>query len=278
MPKKVRFFFKRSPKVEFATGKRPIIIPFRIGSLFLLILMIFVSTLLFLRSDLFQIAQIQVGQIPACATEEGIKLTAEAVGASIIFFDTGKASKKIGEKFYCISEVKITKKYPNKLTIATFERIPVAALVQIESQPQLSIATISAIPATDSAFLATTFPLFALDKEGVIFTKLATNSALPRLFFASDLPIGAKISDKEILWLLKFLGKAAEFNLNFSQFVKTSENLIVGQTGDGIKLIMSANFEPEKIASSLQAILRQAKIEGVNFKILDLRFEKPILK
>ena len=280
MAKKVRYFFKRSSKVEIA-GKNHIIIPFHLLTVILLFAMIFISLFLALRSDIFQIKSINAaGPIPECATEDGIKLAIEAIGASTIFYDLDEGEKKISDKFYCIEKIKLTKIYPSSLKVELAERTAVAAGVQLNFQPDLSIATSSAaIIATNSAgMLATQAAFFALDKSGVIFKNLPATPTLPKVYLNSQLALGAKIIDKEVLWLLNFLETAESLNLNFVDFVKTVQGWLIGETNDGVRIILSSAADPVKTSYSLQAILRQAKIEGAKFKILDLRFEKPILK
>lgn len=275
MKKRVRFFLKRSSKVEIQAQKK-IVIPFKFATLALLIFMVFISFFLFLRSDIFQINKIEIsGKISNCATEDGIKLTTEAVGKSSIFFNQKLAREKILEKFYCIGNVLLTKKYPAGLKIEILERIPIAAFIQIEALPNLATATSSA---TTSAVLATPSAVFVLDKEGVIFGNLGQNSTLPKIFSPEKLTLGGKISDSVILWLLEFLEKTENYNLSFVEFIKTQEGVIFGKTSDDIQLILSAEKDSGKTAASLQAILREAKIKGTKFSILDLRFEKPILK
>lgn len=272
MKGKVRFFLKRGSKVEIS-AKTPIVIPFQLATLWLLFLLFFLSFFLFLRSDLFQVKSIKIASnIPECATEEGIKFTLEAAGASIIFFDVKAAEAKILEKFYCIANVRLLKKYPNSLEITISQRLPIAALVEIDLEPVISVATQSA------TMVATNSAIFAIDKQGILFQNLATTSALPKVFVRENLKIPARLTGKEISWLLEFLQAAENFNLDFDQFTKTSEGFFVGTTGDGIRLILSSRLDAAKIASSLQAILRQAKIEGAKFTTLDLRFEKPIIK
>lgn len=280
MAKKVRFFLKRSSKVEIS-GKTHVIIPFHLATVILLFAMIVISLFLALRSDIIQIKSINLaGPIPECATEDGIKLTTEAVGASTIFYDLGAGEKKILGKFYCIEKTKITKIYPSTLKIELTEKTAVAAGVKLDFQPDLLIATSSAaIIATNSASeIATQAAFFALDKSGVIFKNLPATSALPKVYLNSQLVLGAKIIDKEVLWLLNFLKTAESLNLNFADFIKTVQGWLIGEMNDGVRIILSSDSDPLKTAYSLQAILRQAKIEGAKFKILDLRFEKPILK
>lgn len=276
MRRKVRFFLKRSSKVEIQ-GKNPIIIPFQAMTVFLLLLLIFISAFLFFRSDLFQIKAIQLAsQVPDCATEDGIKFETEAIGASIIFYDTNSAKQKILDKFYCIENVELTKAYPATLKVAIFERKPVVAALQIDQNPTLEFATQSA--SLISPNFATTSAIFALDKTGILFKNLPNSVALPKVGIAENLQIPGKITQSEILWLLKFLEAAEGFNLNFSEFIRTQDTTIVGKTGEGLLILLSSRTDEIKVASSLQAILKQAKIEGVKFSLLDLRFEKPILK
>lgn len=276
MPKKVKFFLKRSSKVQIQ-GKNPIIIPFQIVTVILLIILIFLSAFLFIRSDLFQIKAIDlVSQIPDCVSEDGIRFQTEAVGQSIFFYDIEAAKNRILDKFYCLENVELIKSYPSTLKVSVFERKTVLAALQINAEPTLEAATSSAslIPPT----FATQSALFALDKEGFLFKNLSTSSATPKVGIAQNLIIPGKITQGEILWLGKFQETAINFNLNFIEFIKTQDGTIVGKMREGFLILLSAKTDEKKIVSSLQAILRQAKIEGVKFKILDLRFEKPILR
>ncbi len=275
MKKRVRFFLRRSTKVEIQ-AERKIIIPFKFATLLLLTVSGAISLFLFLRSDIFQINKVELtGKIPNCATEEGIKLTTEAVGRSIIFFNTSASKDGILKKFYCIADIKLSKIYPVTLKVAIFERIPIVAAARSQSLPEIAAATTSA---TTSAVLASPSAFFAVDIAGVIFENLSQNTNLPKLYLSENLTLGAKITDFAILWVLEFLEKSADYNLSFLEFTKTQEEVLLGRTKDGVQLIMSAKTDPGKTAASLQAILREAKIEGAKFSILDLRFEKPILK
>lgn len=284
--KKTRFFLKRSQKIVLSGQKNQIIIPFRPLTIVTLFVLIFVSAFLLLRSDMFIIHKVQVLGAEGCINKEQLTQNIDLLGRSIFFADLSKSKKNAIETFPCLGELSFRKKFPDLITVELNLRNPVALVHKREEEATISaeLATASAQTSTKSAEVAIPSAtgsakiFFLVDKEGVLFAYGDENSHLPRVETPQlyNLDVGKRIENKPFRTLLDALVESASLGISIT-VGKIEDGKITIVTNEGIEVIMADKKDGSFYMESLQAILTQAKIEGVVLEKIDFSFEKPVI-
>jgi hypothetical protein len=289
--KKPRFFFRRSPKVIISGSQRQIIIPFRGISVFAIFILLFASIYLIFRSDLFLVHQVKIdGELEDCATEDEVIRNLDVLGRSLVFLNGQEASVRLKSTIACLGEVTIKKNWPDKVKVEAKERKGVALLARLERKEPIQEATASA-QATVSADLQeiatpsvskTSYlqDLFLVDGKGFIFKKIATSSAYPKIDIAKgiNLRVGNQIKDQATLTAISFLELAPSFAFKIAKGQIDQKDKIILFLDEETQVILSKEKDPKTQAASLQAIVREAKIEGAKIRSVDFTFDKPVLQ
>lgn len=233
-----------------------------------------------------------------CVSEDEIKKSVFGVGQNIFFIDTSLIEKSLTSKFECIRKVSVKKVYPQKLNIELSGRSPVAS-VRVFRENEASgsaslvnvlqeIASPSAI-ATDSARLVTfeaerakltpntDYESFWVDDEGNVFVQSSGEEGLPVISVGDfKLSVGSNFGKDLINNLLTIFDKLRALNVGFEEVrLYKQSNLLV--KSEKIILLDLTN-DLQKQLASLQLILEKAKIENENISVIDLRFDKPVVR
>ena len=210
----------------------------------------------------FQIKTILVeGNIPG----NQIKGLENLKGQSLYFLTDSYIADTLVKNNPNIRLVEIIKEFPNKLVLK-LEHIKPAA------QLKLNVG-------------------FAeLSDEGKILKKLKPsqtrlkqkNVRLPIINFYQQfdyyqITTGNNLDYEEIVTTLFLLKKSRELDLKIESIDISGLTMIVFNLKDK-KIIFTSQKTNEKQAFELEAIIKQFKIEAKDFKILDLRFDKPLIK
>jgi hypothetical protein len=89
--------------------------------------------------------------------------------------------------------------------------------------------------------------------------------------------VGDWISFKDIIYSLHFIKTLTGLGLNVERVDINGADMILCKI-DNKEIIFTTNISQELQDYELEKIIRQFKIEGREFKSLDLRFEKPVVK
>ena len=270
---KFRFFIRRNPKLLVGGKSNQIIVPFKPLSIILIILLILLTFYFALRSDLFQIRQLEISNSESfkdCLSEEQLSQRLDVVGRSAIFLETKKLSQDLLADVICLKSVTITTSWPNKIKINAKIRQPVAAIVasasaRIDNQ------------ATAAAEVSSQEQIFLIDEEAVVIKKVATYSALPKIllltaeqnFDVVQLPYRLIKTGVDVISAL------SQLQLAVNELTIDENGQLFAEIEDGVKVLFSNAADPKNQATSLQAILRQAKIDGKKLSKIDLRFTRP---
>lgn len=128
-----------------------------------------------------------------------------------------------------------------------------------------------------------------LSVEGKILKRLKQKDTIPTINFYQQLDYyqinpGNKLDYEEIEITLVLLKKSQYLNLKVENIDISGLNMIVFNlkdstgSGQGKKILFTAEKDREKQEMELETIIKQFKIEAKEFKVLDLRFDKPIVK
>ena len=224
------------------------------------------ATLLFLLllgfNSYFQLRKIQLeadGAIDQIIGLAGLK------GSNLYFLSTATIIDQINKNNPNLLVTEAIKQFPDTLILKLKYVEPVAQL-----KLNLGFAQLSA--------------------DGKILKKIKTDqsppsqkvSQLPIINFYQQLDFyqiapGSSLDYEEILVTLFLLKKGSDLDLKIESIDISGLNMIVFNL-IGKKIIFSAEKDKDKLAFELEAISKQFKIEAKEYKILDLRFDKPIVK
>lgn len=180
--------------------------------------------------------------------------------ASLLMLSTDSVAERMRKSNPFISRIQVAKIFPQTLAL-----------------------TIS--PDGPIAYFESDFGFFALSQEGKVLSKLKeTPSSLnlpiihyfEKLHFASYQP-GDLLNYKDIAMAMKILKKMMEMGMKINTIDIDGVDMI-GFSLKGKTIVFSSGKGVEEQMYQLEQIVHQFKIQGTDFKKLDLRFNRPILE
>lgn len=219
------------------------------------ILLIF-SFFQILRGNFFKINQVICfdNQDP-CQAELWFKTNSLLLGKNIISLSPQKTEALIKEELPGIDQVKLEKKLPDKLIVHLVKRKPIAV---IEANGEY----------------------YQVDYQGVILAKLDQPTDLP-LIVSGEFSVtvdNRQFKSDLVLSSLDFLYQLLISNIEARRIEITDSRELTVFLKTGPKVLISLNKNIKEQVDSLQLILERAKIEGKQIELIDLRFDKPIIK
>lgn len=248
---------RRSPKVFVpAVGGRQIVIPFRPLSVVLIVVLSILSGFLFLRSDIFQIKEIDFdsGGVPDEALVRQ-RVMEEVLARSIFFLDPSAVEAKIKESFLAVSAVSIQKELPDKVHVKISVRKPLA-IVEDKNKAR-----------------------FLVDGEGLLFQQ-ATKESLPVIKLGEDfegsLGLKLSVSEQGISSYLKTLDIVASKGLKTKAIYLHSGTieLILKKT----TVWLDSGGDINEQLELLTQILQRYSLSGRTPRMVDLRFSRPVVR
>lgn len=155
-------------------------------------------------------------------------------------------------------KIKVKKIYPDKLILSVELARPIAVVK------------------TNDGF-------FIVSEKGQIVAKTKEEEQqLPRInyyqkFDHSSYHLGDSLNFKDIIYGLFFLKKATEVGININTIDIGGFNMI-GLNSEERKYLFTTEKPISVQESNFLTIIKRLKIEGKNYKTLDLRFDKPIIE
>jgi len=183
----------------------------------------------------------------------------ELINKNLIFINQDKIAKKIILENSLLKTAVVDKVWPVTLKITVYFYDPMAALI------------------VNKGF-------FNLSADGRILSKIKNGQPfLPIINYyqklnSNSFQTGDWIDYKDIQQTLFFIDKLRQINLMpLTIDIKGQDMLVFNLNGDK-KIVFSNKKEKELQDYQLEFIIRQFKIEGKEFKKIDLRFEKPVIE
>jgi cell division septal protein FtsQ len=235
--------------------KRKIIPLIKLISLIAGFCLIFLAIFQQLRSDLFKINQVICFENDhPCPTTLLFKVNSLVLGKNILFLSPQKVEEEILSQLPKIEKVKIEKKLLHQITIHLAKKKAIAT-VEFESQ------------------------YYQVDYRGTILASLDQPSDLPLLVVKelSLSPDGGQIETPAILTSLDCLYQLLFGGIDLRRAEVTDSRYLSLSLKAGPTVLISLEGEVKKQVDSLQLILARAKIEGKQVKVIDLRFDKPVI-
>ena len=220
---------------------------------FLFLCLLFFSTLFFIN-QFFLIKKVQL------ISDRKFLLTNknELINKNLIFINQDETAKKIILENPLLRQVVVNKVWPVTLKITIYFYEPIATLIINQG-------------------------FFNLSADGRILSKIKdSQQTLPSINYyqkldSNSFQTGDWINYKDIQQTLFFIDKLRQINLSpLTIDIKGQDMLVFNLNGDK-KIVFSNKKEKELQDYQLEFIIRQFKIEGKEFKKIDLRFEKPVI-
>ncbi|TSC64378.1 MAG: Uncharacterized protein G01um101493_146 [Microgenomates group bacterium Gr01-1014_93] len=221
---------------------------FKFGFL-VIIFLIVLNIYLLITSDLLKIKNVEFRNKSICIDEKEFKNSLNLSNQFLLFINKKSIETKIKEKYPCLKSASIHL-YPMKISIDVQDRDAILNLI-----------------ATPSSFL--------VDDNGTIFSEGSQNN-LPRLFISGEnIKLGESIGD--------YSKKTAEVFNKIQSLGITIEDASLNEAGileiqTKPKILVNIKNDFENKLASLQLITVQAKIEGKELELIDLRFKNPVVK
>jgi cell division septal protein FtsQ len=183
----------------------------------------------------------------------------ELINKNLIFINQDEIAKKIILENSSLKTVVVDKVWPATLKVTVYFYDPVAALIVNQG-------------------------FFNLSADGRILSKIKDGqSPLPIINYyqklnSNSFQTGDWIDYKDIQQTLFFIDKLGQINLMPLTIDIIGQDMLVFNLNDDKKIVFSIKKEKESQDYQLQLIIRQFKIEGKEFKKIDLRFKKPVIE
>ena len=209
--------------------------------------------------------QLRIIQIEGSTPKDHILGLDSFKGTNLYFLSTGSIIDAVNKNNPNILIDEVVKEFPDKIVLKIKYIEPIAHLKLNVGYAELS-------------------------DEGKILKKIKTietrskqkDKQLPIINFYqqfdfSQIIPGNTLDYEEVVVALFLLKKCNDLDLKIESIDISGLNMIVFNLIDK-KIIFSAEKDKDKLALELEAIIKQFKIEAKDFKILDLRFDKPIVR
>jgi cell division septal protein FtsQ len=209
---------------------------------------------LLFKSDLFVIKNIN------CSVKDKTSLADEKrwceqaerllLGQKIMLSNLTTVVADLECKFLPVGEVRITKKYPQTVTVEISERKPIVKVAQFGGRE------------------------FLLDKEGVLYSEVVPEFGdlrLVTLELGTDLDLGQKI-EADVVSLVRL----EESPVQAIKFI--GQEGIEVLAGNDLTILFSRQKNLTDQIRALQTVLKKYRIEGKTLKQIDLRYEQPVIK
>lgn len=178
---------------------------------------------------------------------------------NIFFLDIKKEKERLQKINPHLFFIKITKTFPDKLVIEVKEE-----------------ASIAVLKATDGYFI--------LGKEGKILkkNKKTYENNLPIInfyqpFYYSLFSVGEKITNQEILSALFLIEKLNRIQIIPQTVDINSFNMLIFNLGEE-KIFFDGNKDLDKQYEEFKVLIKKLKIQGIEYRVIDMRFNKPIIQ
>ena len=220
---------------------------------FLFLCLLFFSILCFLN-QFFLIKNIEL------VSDKKFLLTNkdELINKNLFLINEDETAKKIVFKNPQLKRAVVNKVWPNTLKITVYFYEPTAALIVNQG-------------------------FFNLSSDGRILAKIKDGQpSLPVINYyqklnSNSFETGDRIDYEDIRQTLFFIDKLRQINLVPLTIDIKGQDMLVFNLESDEEIIFSNKKEKELQDYQLEFIIKQFKIEGKEFKKIDLRFEKPVV-
>ena len=222
-----------------------------------IIFLFIILALFFISSFFFKIQKIDFKTESKDSNFLGKELI---IGKNLLFLNIEKLSKNLSDLNPEIVQLNIKKIFPNRIVILYNLDNPIAVIKANEGY------------------------LFLSDKGKILRKRknIDKKSKLTQINYYQNFDYlssttGSVIDFRDVKYSLSVLTKLKKYKNEVLSIDITRPSMIRFNLGDSIVIFTSEKPIDEQI-NKLEKIILQVKVEGNNFSLLDLRFDKPVLK
>lgn len=236
------------------------------------------------KSGILEIRRVDTEIIAAsCVAEDQIRETAGLLRSNIFLVNEDSIKNKLLDKFVCLREVKLHRKFPGAVKLTVEGRVAIASVVTFKDNRQfqgLDLNGLEATPSSQSALLDWSAPQptsqqFLADDKGVLFAQFQGED-LPKLFLSEQMvKVGQRLDEGLFKKISIVFTEAEKFGIGVLEAVVSDQDFLILQPQ---KIAFSLKKDISKQLISLQLILQKAKIDESMIETFDLRFDKPVVK
>lgn len=214
------------------------------------------GTFLFIFEIAFRLTIIKKINIQSDTTEpvKGLEPYKES---NLLLLSEDQLKKNVLSQNPDLDSIEVEKKFPNILAISVLHRYPLAYLKVSGGYYEL----------TNNAFI-----ISRLRKTSNRYPLITYYQQFP---YESSSP-GSRMDIVDIQTALFFLQKTNSLQLSVASVDIQGQNMIVFKLPKG-EIRFGTEKDKNKQAYELETITHQLKIEGKNYRTLDLRFDKPVI-
>lgn len=229
-------------------------------------------------SNLFIVSKIHIKTEKLdCVSADDLRKESKVRGQNLFLVNIVEAEKRLQDGFICIKSAELKRQPPDRIRLEVTSRHPAALLVLLKKE---NISTESA-QASSSASLDFSKldpkKSFLVDTDGIIYSQNTENINIPKIYLWDDnLELGKKVSAELIKNSSIIIEKLGSFGMLVNEAKLLSENTLIINSSP--KIIIALKKDIISQLASLQLILEKAKIDEESLEIVDLRFDKPVVK
>lgn len=227
----------------------------KVGKIFVLIFFLtFISTVIYFFVKYFSVRSIEI---------ESSENSPEVIGlttlknSNLIFLNEAKIEKSLLENNTNLKEIKLEKKYPNTLILKIKLNQPLAYLKLNQGYAAIS------------------------ENAKVIYktkSEISNKTVIKyyQTFYYQQIQPNINLNFRDLEIALFFLKKLKDFDIKVDSIDINSLNMLVFNINQK-KILFTSDRTKGDQSYELETLIKQFKIEAKDFKILDLRFNKPVV-
>lgn len=240
------------------------------------IISVFIFIALIWKLEIFNLKKVEIEKNNVqCMDNQKLLSEFTIKGENILLMNEQNINKKILLKYPCVKNIIFKKQFPDKVKIIISGREGMARISYI------NLKELEATSASGAALIDWTFPLsvesdnFIIDDEGIIFAQ-NNESSLPYLYLKNQiLKIGNKIENIDLNKVSLLFVKLPQMGIKINKTKINGQDFqVLGEQ----KIVFSLAKDVLAQFASLHLILEKAKIDERTMEIIDLRFDKPVVK
>ncbi|MEK7129725.1 MAG: hypothetical protein AAB803_01785 [Patescibacteria group bacterium] len=210
------------------------------------IIILAIALLSWIATTIFAIRTVEVIGSAVEVSLDETKMT-----KNLLLFPSQKIRLRLLGDNPLLRDVLIRKKYPHTLVIEPVKRVAAAVLVTGDQS-------------------------IVLDREGVVLPQSEGERTLPTVIMdVGTVHVGQPVTDNGVLVSLRLIEGLGD-SWQIGSITKQESGLLVAKYQES-EIIFTQDKDPVALSATLQTLLAGFRIKGSLPKVIDLRFDKPIV-
>ena len=221
----------------------------RFGKGILLAVIILLVSIILARL-VYQLFSIQVIEVDGSNVR--VLIDQNKIPKNLLFFPSEKMRSDIVANNLLLTDVHFIKRYPHTLIIVPVPRTP---YIRVDNGQRKVY----------------------VDQTGIVLGDVDGTSQLPVLELSNIvIHTGEKLTDSRMPFLLDFIGRSHDL-FSISSITNTNDGQFLVKT-DKTDIYITQGKQPSETLATLQTLIAGFRIKGTLPSVVDLRFDKPVVK